>query len=290
MISLKKLVVFATALFSAAMPARGDVLGISFDGTLVNVNPSTGATSNPRSTGLNQTVGIAFSPTGTLYTITAFGAATNPNSLFTLNPVTGAATLVGPTTGANLAEGDLAFSPGGKLYALSSFLPAQMSRQLVTINPATGAAVIVGTVNSGDSAPDFSAIAFTPTGTMYVFENTTNGLVPGTGGNLLTINPTNAATINSVALSQNLGGVEGMYYDSITGNLIVADGSTGAADELFSLNPTTGVLSPIGSVTAAAPNGVSGLAVTPAPLPPAVFAALPGLLLAGFFLRRIKTA
>src|SRR6202011_1590185 len=96
-------------------------------GQLFDYTQGSGAATNPRLIAAPPAIasgalvaGIDFSPSGTLYALT-----TAPdNSLYTVNPTTGAATSVplsGPTLPANITEGDLAFdptsglSPGGPL-------------------------------------------------------------------------------------------------------------------------------------------------------------------------------
>lgn len=266
-----------------AWPARAGVLGVSIDdGVLVDVNPATGMTSNPRSTGLTGVVGISFDSGGTLYGLTAFLGTPNGNSLYTINPTTGASSLVG-SMNLMIVEGDLAFSPSGTLYGLAALEEDLKSEQLFTINKATGAGTIVGLVGKGD----LSAMAFSPTGTLYVLD-TTDPQTPGTT-KLLTVNPATAAILTSVDTNTFLGDVSGMYYDTNTNHLIVADGDDGAKDELFTLDPVSGTMTAIGSTTAAAPRGLAGLAVTAVPLPPAALAAMP-LLAMLIVARRAKTA
>src|SRR5947209_3563457 len=221
------------AAVAAGWSARGNVLGITFDNSsLVDVNPATGAPSNPRATGITDPVGIAFSPGRTLYTVTAFRGGSTGNSLYTINPTTGASNRIGSTGLASVIEGDVAFSPSGILYGLES--SSASGYQMFTVNTSTGAATIVGTLAIPNA--EFSAMTFTPAGTLYVLENTSNSS-NGAVGALLTVNPANGATLSSVPLSRTLGFTDGMYFDPSTGNLIVADGGSSANNDLFSLNP-----------------------------------------------------
>src|SRR5262249_8505817 len=90
--------------------ARAGLLGNSYpEGKLYDVDPATGAATNPRSLGVHWA--IAFSPDGTLYGVSESGGTPTPSALFRVNPATGAATLVGPTSPSIDIEGDIAFDP-----------------------------------------------------------------------------------------------------------------------------------------------------------------------------------
>src|SRR5713226_8804372 len=105
--------ILPAALMALLLPggrASADILlGNSAEGTLYDVNTSTGAATNPRSTGINSLVGTAFRADGVLFGLTTFGGTPNPNALFRIDPTTGASTLVGSTGLSNIFEGDLAF-------------------------------------------------------------------------------------------------------------------------------------------------------------------------------------
>jgi hypothetical protein len=83
------------------------------------------------------------------------------DKLITINPTTGAATVVGPT-GVNTMEG-LAFAPNGVLYGSTGTHDqvTPMSDQLWTLDPTTGAATLVGPFGVQS---DFESIAFVPAG------------------------------------------------------------------------------------------------------------------------------
>jgi uncharacterized repeat protein (TIGR01451 family) len=115
---------------------------------------------------------------GTLYAATGAGGAAGGcggtlSSLYTLDPATGAATLVGPIT----VEGTqirhvtgLAVDPtDGTLYAIANSQQSDCTdfgeATLLTVDPATGAATVVGTMGGVDG--QFPDIAFDPFGTLY---------------------------------------------------------------------------------------------------------------------------
>jgi hypothetical protein len=96
--------------------------------------------------------GLAFSPTGTLYGLTEDGT-----QLYTINQVTGAATLVGNTGLAGQSGDGLAFDASGNLFAT---LGVGAPDRLYQINPATGVATLKGTITS---FAEVTGIAFGPT-------------------------------------------------------------------------------------------------------------------------------
>jgi hypothetical protein len=107
------------ATYTLSFDHSGNLYGISnswSDGTLVKINQSTGqATTVSGSTGVGNLMAMAFAPDGTLYS-----ASWATNSLYTINPVTGAATLVGSLGFANIM--DIDFDSHGNMYGLSDSL------------------------------------------------------------------------------------------------------------------------------------------------------------------------
>jgi len=232
-------------------------------GRLYDVDPATGATSNPRSTGIPLLTGIAYSPAGVLYGISNRDAVVNPNSLFRIDPVTGASTLVGPTGLRAIVEGDLAFNPAtGVLYGVTNVETA--AREMFTINPATGAATIVGPVSASANI-DPSALEFLPDGRLVTIDSLND--------RLLTVDPATAAIVSSVPLSSPLGVVAGLALDPSTGVLYAADGGIDGTRSLYRLDATTGQLTLIGP-TPGAPFGLSSLEFIPEPSAPAFLAAV----------------
>ncbi len=131
----------AVILALASVNAAGaGLIGCDTNGVLWDVNPSTGAVSNPRSTGLSYLSGIAYSASGTLYGLAInIPSGTNPaGTIYTINPTTGAATLVGGLGLTAIYEGDLAFDPTtGVLYGLQD--EVNFNLFLYRVNPSTGA-------------------------------------------------------------------------------------------------------------------------------------------------------
>jgi hypothetical protein len=224
------------------------LLGNDFNGVLYDVDATTGAAGNPRSTGVTTLVGISFGPDGVLYGLATFGS-NFPNSLVSIDPATGAATVIGDTGLDNIYEGDLDFDPTtGVLYGIQDAANAPSPpRLLFTIDPSTGDATAVGDVGGRG---DLSAMAFDSSGTLFVL-NTSDD-------ELLTVNKSTAAIVSSVNLSLAIGALAGMDFHPATGTLYVVDGPPGGTNSLYTLNPATGALTFIGSTGLA--QGLAGLA------------------------------
>lgn len=154
-----------------------------------------------------------------IYAVT--GAGGGASSLYTVNPITGAATLVGATGMSHMTGLD--FDPTtGVLYGVvdSGFTGTP---QLVTVNTSTGAATVVGALGGSFAIPD---ISFDPSGQLYAW-----GDSPDT---LFTINKaTGVAT--DVGNPNGLGtAATGLAFSS-SGTLYMKSSS-----DLFTINPATG--------------------------------------------------
>jgi hypothetical protein len=122
---------------------NGSLYGISdpslFEtSTLYRINPDTGVSTAIGDTSISLNA-LVFGSTGTLY-------AAGGDSLYTINPSTAKATLVGKGSGAGTynSSGDLEFDNTGKLYLTSSTSSA--GDQLFSINSSTGQGVLVGNI------------------------------------------------------------------------------------------------------------------------------------------------
>ena len=221
-----------------------------FTTTLWDVNASTGAVFNPRSTGLGHVIGIAIDPTNTwVYAVSSVGGSPATNSLYRINMTTGAATLVGALGIGNLFEGDLAFGDDGTLYGIQDDL-------LYRIDTSTGAATVIGDPNGSD----YSYLSFNGSNTMFGIDN---GMVAGSPSVYLDeIDETNADVLASMSIDP-LGGYGGMDWNQLGGWMWVADGKTPGSTvaghrKLFKLNPVTGDLTEVGPLGLS--HGVTGLA------------------------------
>ena len=122
---------FGSFLTSAGL-TNGEYFAINFNGDLYSINLMTGATTKIGNTGINlenssntgvcESTGLAGSST-TLYYAAALpqGSGCSSNQLYSIDPTTASATLIGPTTGANHIVG--AAYDSGTLYAFTYQTP-----------------------------------------------------------------------------------------------------------------------------------------------------------------------
>ena len=234
-------------LLAALMPelAHAGLIGCGFsDGKLYDVNPNTGACTNPRNLGIGWA--LAFSPNGTLYGVTQPGGTPMPGELFSVIPSTGSSTPIAPTVPVIGVEGDIAFDPtSGLLYAVDG------TGTLFTINTSNGVGTVIGTVSG---AMDFSGMAFDMSGNLYVVDTTNTTLKH--------IDKFNATVISSVNLTPPPnGGVAGMAFDPVSNKLFLASGA-GTTDNLYKVNEFTGTMQLVGPLTGAV-DGLCALTFTP---------------------------
>jgi hypothetical protein len=241
-------VAFLSAVVAPAHESAAQLLGVGWlDASLYDVNPATGAASNPRSTGRQRLGGITISREGILYVLSI--ELTGPPagaSLYTVDQNTGSTQRVGSLV-AGFPEGDIDFDPtSGLLYGVTR---GGGGSNLYRIDAQTAQLTLIGTI-SGQL--DSSAMAFDHAGTLYIL-NTGQPV----NESLLTVDVTTGQILQSVPLNLNLGSVAGMDFDRSTGILYVCDGFQDGTDTLYTLDPATGVLSPVGSTGLA--DGLAGL-------------------------------
>ncbi len=241
---------FAMLAFSiaGALPASSqhDLLGIDYTSArLWDVDPATGACSNPRAVNASFLVGLAASPDGTLYGLTTL-ASVPANALVTIDPVTGNATSVGTTGLTAVYEGGLAFDPTtGILYGIQEF--TGWGCWMFKFDLTTGGVYLLGQV--GGSVLDLSAMAFNSAGVCHILDTSADKLhhVVESNGNIF----------YTVPLSIPLGEVVGMAFDPVDDTLYVVDGFNGGTRDLYTCDPYTGVLTLVGPT--GSPDGFSGL-------------------------------
>lgn len=251
-----------------------ELIGNDFSGVLYDVNQTTGAATNPRPTGISNLAGIAFNSSGVLYGISIQAQS---ESLYRINPVTGASTFIGTSSVFNsftdsFDEGDLRFDPlSGTLFGVEyQSVPFSIPvPEGFTIDPATGGISNLFRLPcfNNSCVVDYSALAINSLGQLYILDTASidpfGHLIAGSG------NPfTTALNLN---LSGALGDLAGMDFDPTTGTLYVADGGTGGGN-LYTLNPANGNLTLVGSLGLT--NGLAGLAFSPAVPEPGAFSLL----------------
>lgn len=275
----------ATAAASTTTPLLGVAFrdpGFAGNTTLYDIDASTGLASNPRTTGADVITGITRDTAGNILGLTdAFGIINGqpaPSALFTINPANGATTVIGevgtlPATGLGLSEGDLDFNPAsGQLFSVTS---QNGTSALFTIDPNTAAPTEIGTIPVINS--DISAMAFDPSGNLWVL-NTDFNFDPATrASTLLRINPVEATVAEEIPLDIALGSTAGMDFDPATGDLYIADGDLSATNNLYTVDFINGQLNLVGDTGLdGAPTGfggIAGLEFIPAPGTAATLAA-----------------
>jgi hypothetical protein len=153
----------APSLYVASVRSGGVNSDAPISGNLYSVNLSSGASQLvgairlPGSRAIGVT-GLAFHPsTGVLYGITSEQSPNEPHSLVTIDPATGAATLIGDL---GYICSDITFNSKGVLYAWM-----QTTSQLGTVDLSTGAVTRIGRPHSAGSP---SGIAVDPNDMIYV--------------------------------------------------------------------------------------------------------------------------
>lgn len=230
-------------------PVDFDLLGISRDGGLYDVDQLTGVATGLLPIYIDSTVGIATSPVdGFLYTVADY-TAFFPNTLLRIDLARETTRVVGATGLPNgITEGDLDFDPTtGVLYGLSTRVPGSNTRQLFTLDTDTGAATVVATI---PSFGDLSAMAFNADGDLYVLD-TMMGFE-----NLMMVDKATGAILSQVTAGE-VGENAGMDFHPETGELFVVGGGFPGIGRLYNLDTDTGSLTMIGSTGLA--DGLAGL-------------------------------
>jgi hypothetical protein len=217
--------------------------------------------------------GMAFSPdTGVLYGVTA-PKGSNTRELITINPGTGAGTVVGAL---GVTMDDISFDRNGTLYGWSG---RTSGSSLYTINLATGAATLVGPSGLLDVGVGF---AINGSGTPYLAD-------AGASGALRTVDLTTGAVTTVATLSGapfDNGAISAFAFDSdgtlfgINLNETVGKPNPPPADTfLVTVDPATGVITTLGPSVPGLEAITFGPGVT-VPEPAALTQAVLGLLTA----------
>jgi hypothetical protein len=144
---------------------------------LIALDPLTGGTTSTVDLdSANSIVSLAFDPIGGgLFGTTAVAFGAPADALYSINPLTGATTLIGAIGFSNVFA--LAFDQSGRLFGVSD-----STNQLIEINSGTGAGAAVGTLSVG-SALDIASrpednvmfLADSGTGSLHVLNTATGG-------------------------------------------------------------------------------------------------------------------
>jgi hypothetical protein len=192
---------------------------------LLTVNLSSQAVNVIGATGYPFSLGLAFSPAGTAYTITNMGSMPLAQ-LATLDLNTGAASLVGQPLGENLMIMGVIVSPQGVLYG-GAIPPTSIFR----IDTTTGLPTFVG---SSATNGELMSFAYDPEGTLYSASPANLYAVDLTTGNTTFLTPLSIGGVMGIAIDDN--GV--MYATNFVpcppcSSVYRIDPNTGAATLLF---------------------------------------------------------
>lgn len=235
----------------SAVPHTTDTLYAGLGSTattsdLYTVDRQTGVTASVGPSGFALT-GLAFRPSdGVLFGVTSNLSAANPRSLVTIDPNTGAGTLVGALGVVN-GIADITFRSDDTLFGFS---PG--TRQLYTINTSTGAATAVSA--TAIPAPiQGLGIAFDANNVLWTFPK-------GTSGAYYTVDPNTAALTLQGTLSNSpiAGSIAAAAFDEAGVLYVVISAPTWY---LATINLSTGVISAVGITD----DFMDALAFTPAP-------------------------
>jgi sugar lactone lactonase YvrE len=162
---------------------------------LLTIDLPSGTVNVIGTTGYPFSLGLAFSPTGTAYTITNMGSMALAQ-LATLDLKTGAASLVGQPLGQSLMMMGVIVSPQGALYggAMPSGMPPT---SLYSIDTSTGLPTLVGL--SGTSG-ELMSFAYDPQGTLYSASPTRLYTVDLSTGNANLVTPLSIGAVMGLAV------------------------------------------------------------------------------------------
>jgi hypothetical protein len=195
---------------------------------LSTINPTNGAITNIAAEPTTINNSIAFNSNGTLYA-TGVGAS-GPETLYTLNTTTGAASVVGNLSGADASTASQIRFIGNTLYTTTDTAPSG----LYTIDTGTGAGTLVGSNSLGT---DNGLGAVVNGQLVAVGEQSTAAY------QLFTINPSNGALTSGAALNNFY--VFAVAPEVGLGNL--AGGSSASPAVLFSAQPVGQITGTIGA-------------------------------------------
>ncbi len=144
-----------TGLNSLAKDDRGVMYSASGD-SLILIDEFTGSTTRLATLGVDDVRGLAFAPHGSLYAIDDGGIAM-PDRLYSIDPATGAAALIGATSHARLQG--FAIDHAGRAFAWDT------EQGLLTVDLLSGESTDVNGL--ADGTRDINSLAFSASGELY---------------------------------------------------------------------------------------------------------------------------
>jgi hypothetical protein len=219
---------------SAASPPGDVIYSTASDGTaFATIDPSTGAGTLLGSSGQNEDWAAAIDTDGTLWTtVNGFGNA----QIARVDKATGHATPVGAPIGPPMIS--LEIAGDGTMYGIAIFGDTRLYR----INKTTGVGTPIGTGTGIDFTMD---IAFDCAGQLWAT----------TSGRLWTVNTTTGTSTPQASITgvtEGASSVMGLMFDRACHMLATTYTNPGT---LYSINPTTGAATRIGSTGLFLPHG-----------------------------------
>jgi len=176
-------------------------------------------------------------PTATLYG-SAFQGPNGPALLYAVNPMTAAASMIGPI-GFERVSG-IAFRNDGTLFGAGERMDGSDARALITIDTCTGAGTKVGTPTGTTGLGTITDLSFRPPppsgGTLFALATGSSDM------RLATLNPASGAVVSNVGTSAPVPpGSTGnaIAFDPGGNNLFYADGFN-----LNTIDPASGMVTP----------------------------------------------
>jgi 6-phosphogluconolactonase len=260
---------------------RGDAVAFNPDGRLLaetgsytdpamgvfSVNANTGALSPVAGSPFpSRSGGVAFSPDGRLLATPITGVG-----VFSVDPTTGTLSAV-PGSPFGTEAGAVAFSPSGDLLAT---ITATDSVSVFSVDPTTGALTpVAGSPFSTGPRSGAESVAFSPDGRLLATANLNAGTVSvfSVNPSIGTLSPVMGSPFRDPRAGLRAGsGVVSVSF-SPDGRLLAAGNTTEVypnprpahSVSVFSVNPSTGALSPVAGSPFSTPSGVWGVAFSPA--------------------------
>lgn len=249
------LVLLLAAVPTFAAPGTGLLYGTTRLFDFISINTANGAPTIIGNTVFGPFPALAVSPaTGIIYV----GHGQGTPTVYTVNPLNGAVTLIGDSGLGFSAISSMDFSAGGTLYASVNIIGdgGTGGDHLAVINPATAFATVIGPygacISTGCTLEGMEAIAFDGAGTLY--GTTANGTAAPA---LYTINiATGQATfVANISAPPGVlaGGISALAF-GCDGTLYAGTARSGGAafdgGRLGTLNKVTGLFTPIGQTIA----------------------------------------
>lgn len=192
---------------------------------------------------------LATNAAGDMYGCTSVQSAVNPRSLISVDPLTGAGTLIGSL---GLAGGgslsDMGFDASGNLWGWYS-----IGGRLTSVNLATGAGTLIGTTGSFSGSLDFDLADVL-------------WHIGGSDGSTETVNLATGAI--TIVAAMSVGDVmQAGKFDS-SGVFWASRRVTGSVSRLVTINEHTGVVTDIADFSLGQIDALAFAAGTPPPPPP----------------------